>query len=117
VEEVVVVVVYCTFRLLVSSWHNAIAPYMTRKSHTAALVWAGTSRTPLTASSGNTGTQNQTTQPQSSGGLFGAQTTSQPATGGLFGGTLGASTQAPTQSGSQTTSLFGGGNQSKPSLL
>ncbi|KAF2829208.1 hypothetical protein CC86DRAFT_318339 [Ophiobolus disseminans] len=80
---------------------------------------------------GSTAPQNQTsTQPQSSGGLFGSTQkpqsgslfgaqapASQPPSGGLFGS---AGTQAQSQGGAQTGGLFGNAqasNQSKPSLF
>lgn len=68
------------------------------------------------SASGSAATQNQTsTQPQSSGGLFGS--TQKPPSGSLFGA------QPPSlqpQGGTQTGGLFGNAQasaQSKPSLL
>lgn len=63
------------------------------------------SNTRLTFYSGNNATQGQqTSQPQSSGGLFGSSTAQQPASGGLFGSST-ATTQ-PASGG-----LFGGLNK------
>lgn len=80
----------------------------------------------LTLYSGSSTTANQpatATQPQSSGGLFGAAqpAASQAQTGGsLFGGTTGGAgggLKLSTPGGVPAGSLFGGAGQSKPSLF
>jgi hypothetical protein len=68
------------------------------------------------ADSGNAANQTAS-QPQSSGGLFGPPKISTPgaSSGGLFGA---STTQAQQPQGTaQSGGLFGGGAQSKPSML